>query len=476
MSRSRAEVLAAIQEIKDLLIDNEFNLATKRVMDFATEFGVNPKAEIESTDLRRRFNKLRAERRLPSNQDFGKIESKLNRDIQDFINSIAEKYSVEEELLEDERINASEEELSEIDNLEPENLATLEQDDILTTSESDSNLTPLEKAEIEHKKQRSKNEQSVKTQSPNIIFKGTNIHKRYKGRSIDFSLDIPGLEIKFGEITSLVGENGNGKTTLLRIIAGNLECTSGKLEYPELWQRGTSDWYRIKKNIAYIPQELEPWTGLLIDNLHFAAAIHGVKGKDNKDRVEFIISRLGLDDYKNLTWNEISGGFKMRFALAKALVWHPKLIILDEPLANLDINTQLIFLQDLRHLANSQVNPKAIILSSQHLYEVEKITDNIIFIQDGQPLYNDKLKVFGDDMENHAFEFSCKLSKDDLTTLLESIDYISIEAVGEYQYIVEAKDNITSKVMLSRLLEEEISLTYFRDISHSTRRLFKIEK
>ena len=96
MSRSRAEVLDAIAEIKNLLIDNEFNSATKRVMDFATEFGVNPKAENESTDLRRRFNKLRAEKRSPSGQDFESRESRLTQDILDFIGAIAEKYTVEE--------------------------------------------------------------------------------------------------------------------------------------------------------------------------------------------------------------------------------------------------------------------------------------------------------------------------------------------------------------------------------------------
>ena len=83
---------------------------------------------------------------------------------------------------------------------------------------------------------------------------------------------------------------------------------------------------------------------MLVDNLHFAAAIHGIRGKENEDEVDFIIWRLGLDKYRNATWNEISGGFKMRFSLGRALVYNPRLLILDEPLANLDVNTQLLFL------------------------------------------------------------------------------------------------------------------------------------
>ena len=258
MSRSRAEVLAAIKEIKVLIIDNEFNLATKRVMDFATEFGVNPQAENESTDLRRRFNKLRADKRSPLGQDLEARESQLTQDILDFISSIAEQYPVEEELTKDERSNYPQKELSEIDNPEPENIESIAKEDIVTTSESkiDSNLTPLEQEEIRFKKKRRKKQAPIKTQSPNVIFKGTNIYKIYKGRSIDFSLNIPALQIEFGEITSLVGENGNGKTTLIRIIAGNLECTKGKLEYPVLWQKNTLNWYRIKQQIAYIPPRI----------------------------------------------------------------------------------------------------------------------------------------------------------------------------------------------------------------------------
>ncbi|NEP89664.1 MAG: ATP-binding cassette domain-containing protein [Okeania sp. SIO2C2] len=70
-----------------------------------------------------------------------------------------------------------------------------------------------------------------------------NITKKYSGRLTDFQLSVSGLELKFGEITSLVGENGNGKTTLLRIIAGELKETSGTVEYPALTKSKDKSWY-----------------------------------------------------------------------------------------------------------------------------------------------------------------------------------------------------------------------------------------
>ncbi len=303
-----------------------------------------------------------------------------------------------------------------------------------------------------------------------------NITKKYSGRLTDFQLSVPELELKLGEITSLVGENGNGKTTLLRIIAGELKETNGIIKYPALTKSKEASWYKIKQQIAYVPQELSKWTGALVDNLHFAAAIHGIKGKENEDEVDFIIWRLGLDKYRNAAWNEIYGGFKMRFSLAKALVGNPRLLILDEPLANLDVNTQLLFLQDLRYLADSLAHPKSILLSSQHLHEVENVTDNIIFIKEGAVLYNGNFKDFGKDRKENAFELNCNLSKNELMHLLEEISYTQIEMVAQNQYIINTSRNMGSNDFIKLFLDHDITLKYFRDISKSTRRLFNTEK
>ena len=92
---------------------------------------------------------------------------------------------------------------------------------------------------------------------------------------------------------------------------------------------------------------------ILRSNLHYEAAIHGVGRADNEREVDFIVERLGFRGELDKEWHELSGGFRLRFALARALVWKPKLLILDEPLANLDFITQQIVLNDLRHLTDS---------------------------------------------------------------------------------------------------------------------------
>jgi ABC-2 type transport system ATP-binding protein len=300
------------------------------------------------------------------------------------------------------------------------------------------------------------------------VFRGENLKKTYKG--FPFSLKNVNLELKTGEITSIVGENGNGKTTLLRIVAGELLADSGSQLYPNL---GVSpgDWYKIKQKIAFIPQNLEKWSGKLIENLYFAAAVHGINPSDNEDTVEFIIHRLGLSKYKNATWNEISSGYKLRFALAKAMVWRPKILILDEPLANLDVNAKLLFMQDLRLLSQSTRFPVSILLSSQQLHEVETVTDKIMFIKNGVCEYYGATSDFGANRQTNVFEIGGNFGISDLRPLLQSLsDKVRIESTGQ-SFIVETPLEITGNLLLEKLIGN-IKVDYFRDISQSTRKLF----
>lgn len=307
----------------------------------------------------------------------------------------------------------------------------------------------------------------------NIVFEGKGITKVYSTGINNFSLSSIDLTLRLGELTGIVGENGNGKTTLLRIVAGDLAADGGTIEYP-YFNLSTQSWYDRKHHIAYIPQRLSKWHGLLLDNLRFAAAIHGINGAENEERVDFIIERLGLSRFRYHKWSEVSSGYRLRFELAKMLVWRPRLLVLDEPLANLDINAQQLFLQDLKYIAKSLKYPVSILLSSQQLHEIESVSDNIIFLKAGEALYNGIQKDFGTRRDRNYFELAGSFNREELNILLSNIPGIRVEDSGT-AFIVNTPIEVSGELVLQAIIDKKAGITYFRDISTSTKKLFRQE-
>ncbi|QHI35137.1 Lipopolysaccharide export system ATP-binding protein LptB [Kordia antarctica] len=308
-----------------------------------------------------------------------------------------------------------------------------------------------------------------------VILEISNITKSYP-RS-NFSLNDISIKVYSGEIIGIIGKNGNGKTTLLKIIGSIIQTDSGTVEYPGISYNYKNKFSTIKKSIAYIPQKIKDWGNLdtLKTQLHFIAAIKGIIGKENTRVVNHFIERLNLDKYKDLYWREISGGIQLRFEIAKALIWMPHLIILDEPLANLDVKAQTKLLSDLRNITNSVSNPTAILISSQNLYELEKISDKVIFLKDGNVLHNGPVDNIGVNNKFNCYQIDSALSLNKLKFILNNDMIKNVEADGEYYLIYTSKD-CKKEQMLRLLVDSQIPINYFRDITNSTRILFESKK
>jgi ABC-2 type transport system ATP-binding protein len=288
-------------------------------------------------------------------------------------------------------------------------------------------------------------------------------------RRSGFALENVSFETRYGEIVGVVGRNGNGKTTLLRIVVGELRPARGVLRFPALQADGTAPrWSRLRRHIAYVPQELPPWYGSLRSNLHYEAAIHGIRGAANALEVDFIVERLGLTDELDKRWQELSGGYKLRLALARALVWKPRLLVLDEPLANLDFVSQQVVLDDLRHLADSLRYPLSILMSSQHVHEVEEVSDKLLLLGNGHLKYFGPTDAIGAERRTNRFELTGPIELQDLQAALTGPDYHSIQYSG-VAFVVTTSTAVTPETVLRRLLDAEIPITYFRDISRSAK-------
>jgi len=294
-----------------------------------------------------------------------------------------------------------------------------------------------------------------------LLLNAKSIAKTYNGSG--FSLHPLDLALHSGEVIGIVGENGNGKTTLLRAISAQLAIDEGTISYPTLYK---PDAYAIKHHLAFIPQRIPRWYGELKDNLHFSAAISGLTGAENELMVDLMLERLNLRPFAALTWNQISSGYRTRFEIARILLQRPKLLVLDEPLANLDILAQQTLLTDLRYMATSARHPMGVLLSSQQLHEVEKIADSVLFIRKGHCLFRTDEQA----VVETVVELETTAAREQLAVIFKGTD-VQIQFNGGFYTL--SSSGLPISDILQKILASGITPSYFRDITHSTKRFFQ---
>lgn len=286
------------------------------------------------------------------------------------------------------------------------------------------------------------------------------------------------LDLRPGTITGVVGPNGSGKTTLLRIFAGQLAPSRGEIAYPQLDSGPTGrspNWQRIVPQIGYVAQRPAKWYGRLADNLHRWAALHDVLGEENEVEVEFYLHRLGLAHFRDACWDELSGGYRTRFELARVMVARPRLLILDEPLAPLDINSQETFLKDLRDIADMDGFRIPILLSSQHILELEAIADSILCLDpQGRPQFNGPARALAGVSDDWTFELDGELSHELIDTLRHQVPLRAAYRRGE-RWIVILPADVPRDRLVRTIMNQTGAIGYLRDITHSCLKFFRSE-
>ena len=196
------------------------------------------------------------------------------------------------------------------------------------------------------------------------------------------------LQIEAGEIVGLIGHNGAGKSTTLKIVAGLVEPTSGSVRVMgrDLQKEGI----RIKQHIGYLPEESPLYETMTARQyLLFFADLYRLPRARALKRIDYLLNSLDLPEKDKLT-GEFSKGMKRKTAIARALLHDPQLLILDEPNSGLDPLTSFFILNYLRALKSEG---KTIILSAHNLFHVETICDRVGIIKNGRLLVFDKMEA-----------------------------------------------------------------------------------
>jgi ABC-2 type transport system ATP-binding protein len=286
-----------------------------------------------------------------------------------------------------------------------------------------------------------------------------------------FDLEPITLSVQSGQIVGVIGKNGSGKTTLLSLLASRLSPDHGIVHYPKL-ARGEHDWSVIRRKIAYIPQLASKWPGPVGLNLTYTAAVFGKRGLDNANLVNWYIDRFELRQYLNHSFDELSGGYRMRYELVKALISSPSLIIMDEPLAPLDVDARHKFLRGLRAIAYSLTDSIPIIISSQHIDEVEAIADYLIVLDNGKLAYTGPADAVALKSQYLYFEIATPLSFDSIKTSIGAHNLSIVERTID-GYVIRASKSSDDLAIFDLLCELfRGSLIGIRNVSNSARKFF----
>ena len=201
-----------------------------------------------------------------------------------------------------------------------------------------------------------------------------NIVKKYNEKII---LGIGDLTIEEGKITGITGPNGSGKSTLLNIVGGIDKEYSGNVLYD-----GHSLNREIERNMTYVFQKPYLFRRMVYENIAYPLKLRGVNKQEIQIKVRKVIENLEIEELAEKKAHLLSGGESQKVVLARALVFNPKLLLLDEPTSNIDPESIKIMEREIVRF-NKDTNSTVIIVT-HNLSQAKRICDNIIYLQGGR--------------------------------------------------------------------------------------------
>ncbi|WP_338967235.1 ABC transporter ATP-binding protein [Spiroplasma endosymbiont of Lonchoptera lutea] len=199
------------------------------------------------------------------------------------------------------------------------------------------------------------------------------------------------LQVNPGKIHAIIGLSGSGKTVFIKSLIRGINSFKGTISINGKNNKNI----KVKHSIGYVPEFITfPENITAYQFLRYMGKLSGVKGKKLKNRIEDLMTKLGIWEHRNKNVNAFSSGMKKRVMIIQGLLHDPDIVILDEPEAGLDITNRRIIMEYLKFLASQK---KTIFLSSHLLNEVKYYLDEFTLVLNGKQFYSGSIAPFGVD-------------------------------------------------------------------------------
>ena len=246
------------------------------------------------------------------------------------------------------------------------------------------------------------------------------------------------FEISPGEIVGLLGHNGAGKTTVMKMMTGYLEPTAGSIRIDSL--SISSARRKIQQKIGYLPENCPAYPEMsILAFLDYCAALHGIAEKDRSALIQDAVERTALAAKAAEPISTLSRGYRQRVGVAQAILHKPDILILDEPTNGLD-PTQIL---QMRSLITELAKTATVIISTHILQEVQAICGRVIIIKNGCVALDARLDEL---RQSGRLLVSTKAGQEQALRLFSSLPQVAKASAGkENNFALELKNGADSK-------------------------------
>lgn len=277
------------------------------------------------------------------------------------------------------------------------------------------------------------------------------------------------LDIKAGECFAIVGSNGKGKTTLLRIMAGLIAPNKGNVLFDGISINKNKS--NIQKKLGYFPEKPNLYENMDIrENLHFFASLKNLPKKQIDEEINFWIDKLQLANESSKNISSLSQGAQYKVSFIRCLLGSPEVILLDEPNATIDNDTLLGLKKELINLKN---NGKTIVVISHQLSFIDKLADRIGFLQNHLKtiLSSDELYRLN---KRPLLEIDCEAISDAcLEELIKSHPDLQLNKDRTHLRIELKEHNSNHNEFITKMIQLGVKVKQFHEVPVTPEQLYK---
>lgn len=232
------------------------------------------------------------------------------------------------------------------------------------------------------------------------IFGIKNLIKIYSEKKV---LDIGELDLAEGRITGIIGPSGAGKSTLLYILNGLEKATSGKIIFDGKELKGAPD-IETRRQMSMVFQKPTVFNTSVYENMAYSLKLRGINKKDIRDRVLELAKLIGLEDKLPRKAVTLSGGEAQRLSLARAIIHKPKVLLLDEPTANLD-PANVAMIEKLVIHAKTEYRTSIVVIT-HNMFQARRISEKLVFLLNGCIVESGEAhEVFANPKDSRTLDF-----------------------------------------------------------------------